>query len=77
MRKLYIAAATYLGLGLAAGVFYREWARFFDAVEFAVEFEREAADLERGSSRTYSCISITFSRHSGLMWSGSMRSTSA
>lgn len=33
MRKLYIAAATYLGLGLAAGVFYREWTRFFDAVE--------------------------------------------
>lgn len=33
MRKIYIAAATYLGLGLAAGVFYREWTRFFDAVE--------------------------------------------
>lgn len=33
MRKLYIAAATYLGLGLAAGVFYREWTRFHDAVE--------------------------------------------
>ncbi|WP_295626458.1 DUF2871 domain-containing protein [uncultured Corynebacterium sp.] len=33
MRKIYIAAATYLGLGLVAGVFYREWTRFFDAVE--------------------------------------------
>jgi len=33
MRKIYYAAATYLGLGLVAGVFYREWTRFFDAVE--------------------------------------------
>ena len=33
MRKLYIAAATYLGFGLFAGVFYREWTRVFDAVE--------------------------------------------
>lgn len=32
MRKIYYAAATYLGLGLIAGVFYREWTRFFDAV---------------------------------------------
>lgn len=33
MRKIYYAAATYLGFGLVAGVFYREWTRFFDAVE--------------------------------------------
>lgn len=33
MRKLYIAAATYLGFGLAIGVFYREWTRIFDAVD--------------------------------------------
>lgn len=33
MRKLYIAAATYLGFGLTIGVFYREWTRVFDAVD--------------------------------------------
>ncbi len=33
MRKLFIASATYLGFGLAAGVFYREWTRFHDAVD--------------------------------------------
>ncbi|MEJ5920255.1 DUF2871 domain-containing protein [Corynebacterium sp. H78] len=33
MKKLYGASLTYLIVGLAAGVFYREFTRFFDAVE--------------------------------------------
>lgn len=32
MRKIYAAAAVYLGLGLLAGVFYREFTRAVDAL---------------------------------------------
>ncbi|WP_448852568.1 DUF2871 domain-containing protein [Corynebacterium sp. 335C] len=32
MRKIFIAAAVYLGLGLFAGVFYREFTRAADAL---------------------------------------------
>ena len=33
MQKSFIAAATYLGLGLVAGVFYREFTRAMDYIE--------------------------------------------